>query len=371
MKKKKILYFLSTLSYYFHLNIPLSILFGDLSFFLSSPSYYKDEIRSKSKIRIFFEQLLNIFKHGGVNRQYFLYGFDKYHDSRQFVDNTLFNRRRDFLNQVCDINHLVILRDKLLFSYYAVINSIPTPLIRGILSSDGFYNLEKKTKFSIDDFSKQIKEGKYVLKLIAGECADGVYFLNKKDDVFLINDKVFTKDKLKQLVGRNTFIFQDIISNQHEGINKIFSKSINTIRLVTVFDKREQKAIPFSAVLRVGCGVNNVDNWAAGGLAIGIDLESGKLGKNGFYKPKLGTMVNIHPDTGFIFEDYIMPYWNESLKIALSFHERLKDVHSIGWDIAITDNGPVFIEGNDNWEITLMQACNGGLKEKFNRFFRL
>jgi hypothetical protein len=131
MKKKKILYFLSLISYYLHLNIPLSILFEDLPFFLSSTSYYKDEVRAKSKSRIFFEQLLNVFKHGGVNRQYFLYGFDKYHDSRQYVDNTLFDRRRDFLNQICDINHLVLLRDKLLFSYYAEINNIPTPIVRG------------------------------------------------------------------------------------------------------------------------------------------------------------------------------------------------------------------------------------------------
>ena len=32
------------------------------------------------------------------------------------------------------------------------------------------------------------------------------------------------------------------------------------------------------------------------------------------------------------------------------FHSMLKDIHSIGWDIAIGENGPIFIEGNDNWE---------------------
>lgn len=371
MKKKKILYFLSLISYYLHLNIPLSILFEDLPFFLSSTSYYKDEVRAKSKSRIFFEQLLNVFKHGGVNRQYFLYGFDKYHDSRQYVDNTLFDRRRDFLNQICDINHLVLLRDKLLFSYYAEINNIPTPIVRGVLSSNGYYDLGNKTFFALGDFSNQVFEGKYVLKLISGECADGVYFLEIKDGGYHINNNAYTIDKLKQLVGNNIFILQDIISSQHEGINMIFSKSINTIRLVTVFDKRSQTVIPFSAVLRVGSGTNNVDNWAAGGLAIGIEMETGKLRKYGFYKPKLGTMVDRHPDTGFSFEGYKLPYWEDALKLALSFHEKLKDVHSIGWDIAITSNGPFFIEGNDNWEITLMQACNGGLKEKFDEFFRL
>lgn len=64
-----------------------------------------------------------------------------------------------------------------------------------------------------------------------------------------------------------------------------------------------------------------------------------------------------------------MPYWKESLELANCFHEKLSDIHSIGWDIAITKDGPVFIEGNDNWEISLMQACNGGLKREFGNFF--
>jgi hypothetical protein len=34
----------------------------------------------------------------------------------------------------------------------------------------------------------------------------------------------------------------------------------------------------------------------------------------------------------------------------------------IGWDIAITPDGPVFIEGNDNPEISGLQTVNGGLK---------
>ena len=53
----------------------------------------------------------------------------------------------------------------------------------------------------------------------------------------------------------------------------------------------------------------------------------------------------------------------------MSFHEKLGDIHSIGWDIAITKDGPIFIEGNDNWELSLMQACNGGLKGEFEEFF--
>ena len=48
-----------------------------------------------------------------------------------------------------------------------------------------------------------------------------------------------------------------------------------------------------------------------------------------------------------------------------TYHSILKDIHSIGWDIAIGKNGPIFIEGNDNWEINGPQICHGGLKKLY------
>ena len=45
--------------------------------------------------------------------------------------------------------------------------------------------------------------------------------------------------------------------------------------------------------------------------------------------------------------------------------------HSVGWDIAITENGPVFIEGNGLWEISLVQAVHGGMKKEISSFFEI
>lgn len=43
------------------------------------------------------------------------------------------------------------------------------------------------------------------------------------------------------------------------------------------------------------------------------------------------------------------------------------NILTIVWDIAITDKGPCFIEGNDNWEISLQQVVDNGLKKQWKK----
>ena len=112
-----------------------------------------------------------------------------------------------------------------------------------------------------------------------------------------------------------------------------------------------------------------MDNWAAGGLAIGIDATTGTLSKYGFYKPGFGTKSTSHPTTKVEFDGYEIPYIKEAISLAKKFHSYLNDIHSIGWDIAITENGPLIIEGNDNWEVSLVQICTHGLQKEFEEYF--
>lgn len=80
-------------------------------------------------------------------------------------------------------------------------------------------------------------------------------------------------------------------------------------------------------------------------------------------------MVTQHPDNGLVFECFEIPYFKEAVKMAKDLHSKLYRIHSMGWDIAITSNGPVFIEGNSLWEISLIQAVHGGLKKQIEKYF--
>jgi hypothetical protein len=48
----------------------------------------------------------------------------------------------------------------------------------------------------------------------------------------------------------------------------------------------------------------------------------------------------------------------------------LYGIHSIGWDIAITDNGPIFIEGNDDWDGTIAMSLESDFKSRFLEMYK-
>ena len=150
--------------------------------------------------------------------------------------------------------------------------------------------------------------------------------------------------------------------HQADALNTLNPGAINTLRIVTL--KTDDGIHVLSALLRVGTiQTGAVDNWAVGGLAVGLQHD-GRLKKYGLYKQGYGSKASVHPDTGIAFESFAIPFIKEAYELAVAAHKFFYNVGAIGWDVAITDNGPVFIEGNDNFEITLMQACDRPLKHE-------
>ena len=174
-------------------------------------------------------------------------------------------------------------------------------------------------------------------------------------------------DNLIQIILSADYLIQERIY-QHPKMAELNASTINSIRLQTVMDK-DGVVHPFGAGLRMGRKGCSVDNWAKGGVFVGVDMKSGKLMEKGFLKPQYGTSTKEHPDTHVVFKDFEIPYYKEAETLAVKLHKYLYRCHSVGWDIAITENGPVFIEGNGWWEISLVQAVHGGLKNQIESYF--
>jgi len=339
--------------------------------YYKSQSYYPEFIKDrKSSFRIWCEQMLYLLRYGCFNDFYFLYGFDikGFHKQKDYMFYDTFFLHREYLNNKNELSLIPVLRDKLLFYCYANALSIPTPKVIGIIENGVLYQLYDDTATDLyeyivkNDFSGFIKS-------IDGECGQGVFVIETSDGNILVDDKNVTDESFISLFkGKGRFIMQEKITNQHPAISALHPQSVNTIRLITIHTQNDEYVM-LPPLLRVGTGGNKIDNWFCGGLAIGIDTSNNCLREYGFRKPTYGGKVDKHPDTDIVLKGYHIPYLQESISMAISLHKKFSTVHSIGWDIAITTDGPVFIEGNDNWEISLMQACSYGLKKEMLQYF--
>jgi len=142
---------------------------------------------------------------------------------------------------------------------------------------------------------------------------------------------------------------------------------LGTIRAVTRYDGRQARVL--AACLRIPVGKNDADNFkhgASGNLVAGIDLASGRLlrtyGSTDRNWPRI-VEVDRHPDTGGVFAGFQVPRWRELLDVVERAQLAFAGLTTVGWDVAITDDGPVLIEGNPASDADLLQvALDRGLR---------
>ena len=331
--------------------------------FAKSDSYYP-ELPQKSRFRIFRELLGHIIKYGSIEWHYFTYGFDikGFRNRNDYMDDAEFMWQNNMLNLVqVDLDYTCILRDKTLFGEMLKMWGYNTPhIIAKIYCEQDAMDFVETTHCG----------GGWFCKPINGQCGEGAFKLFVlSDEKCMIDNSQYALEEAKGLLikrlSRTPYIIQNIVEQLPE-INAIYPKSLNTVRITTYYDKEKQQVLPFAGLYRAGAYNLEVDNWAIGGILIGVDVLSGKLGKYGFFKHGNGGKTDRHPETGFVFENYQLPNYNQALQQAISLHYKLKGIPIIGWDIALTKDGPVFIEGNDNIEIGPLQiSVDKGLKKEY------
>lgn len=333
--------------------------------YCSHESYFPEK-KQKNQFQIFSDQLRSILNYSAINEFYFPYGFDvkSTKEMDEYLHYAEFMKVRDKCNLMNRHSSTFLLRNKFYFGIFADTFGVDSGKNIALISNQLCYSITKKKTETINEIIATLPIGDYFVKLVGGECGCGIFRLRKDTDSIYIDGHSASIAKLMQLISTGQFLIQGKIE-QHPSLAALHESSINSIRLVTIKNVKTGDVSVFPSILRVGTGGSFVDNTSQGGLALGIDMQTGKLYEYGFYKPQFGTKVPKHPDSGIVFKDYSIPYFEEAKQTAMMLHTMLPDVYSVGWDVAIGKDGPIFIEGNDNWEINGPQICHGGLKNLF------
>ncbi|MGN6440266.1 MAG: sugar-transfer associated ATP-grasp domain-containing protein [Agriterribacter sp.] len=200
------------------------------------------------------------------------------------------------------------------------------------------------------------EKGKMVVKNSRGQSGK---------QVKIIDTKGLKADDLLTLMQNNNFNLVEEYVVQHDDLMKIAPCGLNTVRMVSQL--HNGNAIIISASLRMSI-YNNVDNLSMGNIVMPLDLQTGTVTDEGTYLDITKESLSVHPLTKVKIKGFKIPHWEKCMATVKKAALLTPENKSIGWDIAVTNNGPLLIEANENWGYICQITHKRGLKNILSQF---
>lgn len=200
--------------------------------------------------------------------------------------------------------------------------------------------------------------GKIVLKLSTGQVGNEVKIID--------STRLASSILIKKMQKHGFDLAEDFII-QHPRMDSLSPSGVNSIRIISQLDNNNQ--VDFLGA-RIRITVDSaVDNLAAGNLAAPINIETGVVSGPGIYSDITKDDEFRHPVTNTEIPGFKIPFWEEVIKLSREAALAFPENRSVGWDIAITSDGPELIEGNHNWCKLLWQLpVKQGLKPLLEKY---
>lgn len=201
---------------------------------------------------------------------------------------------------------------------------------------------------------------------------DGERFIRSSDGKSLSISELYdwlnyaANEQLKEILTQNTnlphltrhsrkMVIQERLFSHQAVVDFTGSPSLSCIRVIT-FAGQDLKPRIISTSIKIITGGAFIDNFQKGRLGnywATIDRETGCLTTTYGPPDDQGrySRPSRHPRSGRAFTGFQVPYWREVCALAVRASEAFLPHPSIGWDIAVTPDGPVLIEGNTRWTV--------------------
>lgn len=259
-----------------------------------------------------------------------------------------------------------LIKDKFLF--YKHCSEFDIPVVP-TFDLDGFFG--EITTGAVEDI---LKKGRLFLKPVDSAHGHGALVAKRdQEGSWAFNDQVGTLGDLYAFCQSNktyrNWIVQPVLETHPDLIPPCSPSCLSTVRVVTIRSESIVKVL--YAVLKVGSGETQIDNFSLGSTGNGlaaVDIESGKLGCLRLSVSKTWPSIKsyeVDPGSGVRMSDITVPHWQEVKHLLIKAHNTFSDFKSLGWDVAITDNGVYILEANTNYGGEIHQVSMGrGLKRE-------
>ncbi len=165
-------------------------------------------------------------------------------------------------------------------------------------------------------------------------------------------------------------VLEDVIE-QHPALAQIYAGSVNCLRIVTLLS---DDGIPHCiyTLQKFGCDSDVIDRK----FGITVDPETGILSEAAYNRDEYTRKAYTeHPNTHMAFKDRKLPFIKEAVEMCLEAALVVPQIRYVGWDVALTENGPVMVEGND-WnshyiiQLPLFTPDGIGMKPVFEKLVK-
>ncbi len=322
-------------------------------------------VPASKRLYIVYDFLSLYRKKALTHDEYYNFEFEK--QSEEFRQTFLgINEERYYLTYLNPVKYYSLARNKYLTHKILDNTGVRKADLFCYYQPEGQVIASDEIANNIDDVYRILKKRQVkqcVVKATEGTHGDSVYVVNHIDyghddcSMTLFNNETV---KLSEIVKDSPLIFESVIS-QTTQFSAFNSSSVNTIRFITLLYP-DGKARIAETTLKSGRKGKCVDNAGSGGNIIAcVDLATGEIYNvtefNGWRDIKA---ITHHPDSGTLMEGVKIKNWDAIVEQVLHYQECFPYIKAAGWDIALTEDGPVVIEVNDFWDLTLQYVHRQG-----------
>ena len=200
------------------------------------------------------------------------------------------------------------------------------------------------------------KHSRFIVKPIAGSGGNGIYIED-------LTKHASSEAVFATLLEKAPVVVEALICQCAE-MASLHPASLNTVRIPTL--KLKDRVIVFRPFLRTGMGDSVVDNAAHGGVFVAVDGATGICISKGV--DEFGHQYIRHPDTGVVLPGFQIPRWEEAVATVTRLAHVIETNNYVGWDMALTDEGWVMVEGNPRGQFVIQIATKEGIKDELEAY---
>ncbi len=244
--------------------------------------------------------------------------------------------------------YMILFEDKEVADMLCRSAGLPQPQLLGVLDPDTDYRMELPAMVEGAGLTTAI------IKPVAGAAGRGIVVFESVAGNHRVRG-IGNEGDLAAFRLESRAVVQEVL-RQDPALADLAVGALSTVRVVTYLT-RDARVLILGTTMRFGVRGSIIDNWSAGGIAVGVDAETGRLVQAGF--DKKGRRHHTHPDTGVAFAGREIPRWREVLALAERAQRAFGFYRLLGMDVGITDAGLCLIEINAQPDLVFQEQTSG------------